>query len=103
MYLGDTWVVGFPFADTQKGVQLNFFDCAALPHYLGVIRYFAFGAVDPCCEYGATSVELIDCNFDDNYMPPGKKLVMNANDTCRCDQPLAVRVGTWGLVKALYR
>jgi len=98
--------------------------CQPAPIYLGQILYLLTEPTAPCCVYEpgpylgpflggdpAINIAVVDkCN-----PPPGipvdlefetatsKGLIMNADATCPCQQPLPVRPSTWGSVKALYR
>lgn len=79
-----------------------------LPVYLGWIWFSVTEPTDPCCVYEPTKqpgdpfMVLIMCNDFSGFPMTAGKLVMNANESCRCDMPLATRQTTWGAVKALY-
>jgi len=97
--------------------------CGPLPRYLGFILYSVTGPASPCCTYAPASGsaggrtpygQFMEAILYENCTGPGiqhqtsvpasaKGLVMNPNETCRCDIPLAVLPTTWGSVKALYR
>lgn len=79
-----------------------------LPVYLGWIWFSVTEPTDPCCVYGPgptplqTTPTIWMCT-DFFAMPMATRaLVMNPNNSCRCDGPVATHQTTWGAVKALY-
>lgn len=90
----------------------GFPDCRTPPVYLGAMLFSTTGGALPCCEIGAVFPPVtiggppftyVDCGFVSHSLVPGRKLVINANDSCRCQASLAVEASTWGRVKSLYR
>ncbi|HKW15558.1 MAG TPA: hypothetical protein VJS69_13815 [Candidatus Krumholzibacteria bacterium] len=94
--------------------------CLSLPRYLGSIWYNVTGPVSSCCAYApqpgqrdgpATIINAViwsDCPLKPTSTIfegaiQGKGLMINADQSCRCDIPLPVQESTWGSVKALYR
>jgi len=79
-----------------------------LPVYLGWIWFSVTEPTDPCCVYGPgpsptrTAPTFWLCTDYDERPIAARPLVMNPNESCRCDVPLATRQTTWGAVKALY-
>lgn len=70
--------------------------------------YQLFGTSSQCSFVQASAypgigfIETVDCSFD-SYAVEGGALVVNSNETCPCQGPVAVQPSTWGQVKALYR
>ena len=96
------------------GLSIAFTVCRPLPIYLGAINFFGV-ASGTCCEFPVTrpmtlstkypawaTVLGVDCSFE-GYPGTGGRVLVNANESCPCEQPLAVEESTWGRVKALYR
>jgi hypothetical protein len=99
------------------------FTCSPLPRYLGWIWYNVAGPASSCCAYapapGAGNGFIVfpgylhlmlfsTCNVNEiaylQQVPAATKgLIVNPNETCRCNLPVATRQSTWGGVKALYR
>jgi hypothetical protein len=121
VWIADVWeqtTVRVYYGTTQNGVDV-IPDCPPntppfvaryLPVYLGWIWFSVTEPTDPCCIYEPAKkpsdpyMYLIMCSdFGADKPMTAGKLVMNPNDTCRCDLPLATQQSTWGGVKALYR
>jgi hypothetical protein len=91
------------------GWSIAFTECHPLPIYLGYVN-FAGVPSSPCCDLLVTgpvptlthNVGAVDCAFHEHDAETGR-LIINANDTCPCQQPLATKETTWGRVKSLYR
>ena len=116
---GTTWlgdVLAEPWLSigtTQEplGLSIAFGECRSLPLYLGSINFVGV-AGSSCCEFPvthptawdnfATPAQAVDCVFED-WDASGGRVIVNANTTCLCEQPLAVEESTWGRVKSLYR
>lgn len=123
IFVADVWhqqlaIVG----NTQTGVDAVFI-CGPMPRYLGWIWYSVAGSVSTCCPYapepGSASgfiafpgylhaILVPACTEPDIYhtqsvLATTKGLVVNPNEMCRCDLPVATQPSTWGAVKALYR
>jgi len=75
------------------------------PIYVGAINFFVTGEALPCCEMVAMpfSPGFVDCSFNELPLTAGQKVVINPDDTCRCQSPLAIEATTWGRVKSFYR
>lgn len=113
-WLGATWVGDItPYVgigNSQTGWSVGFGLCLQPPVYVAQVNFFATGGSLPCCQVpishgiGNTyEVEYIDCNFGTVPLAKGHGVVVNANDSCRCQQPLSTEPTTWGRVKAMYR
>lgn len=126
VWLGDIWDTRINGAgNTQAtggayGVTAFVGTCEPLPRYLGYIWYNVTGPVSSCCPYApqpgkfdgpATYINAViwtTCTisgFGGGSEGPiqGSGIVVNADQSCRCDLPLATQESTWGSVKALYR
>jgi len=109
--LAEPWLT---IGDTQQalGLSIGYGECRPLPLYVGHIDFLAPGGTPACCELAVTHptswtyytepVLATDCDFRE-WRGTGGRVVINANRTCLCEQPLAVHESTWGRVKALYR
>jgi hypothetical protein len=109
-WLGATWVGDVsPFVTVGSSSldwSVAYVACKTLPVYVGQINYFATGASLPCCEIVAQpAFQFVwtDCDFGEHPLVAGQKVVINANESCRCGGPLATETSTWGRVKSLYR
>jgi len=106
--LAEPWLA---LGDSQAdiGLSIAFGECRSLPVYLGYINYFGVPA-SPCCELYAVGSPtqfngtpgIANCSFVE-YAATGGRVLINADSTCPCQQPLATQQSTWGGVKALYR
>lgn len=109
-WLGATWVGDIvPFTnigDSQIDLSIGYGFCLEPPIYLGQVNFFATGGALPCCELVALpglQFVFTDCSFDEIPLATGETVIINPNDSCRCQQPLATEPATWGRVKSLYR
>lgn len=108
--LAEPWLT---LGTTQEdgGLSVAFGECRSLPLYLGTVNFFGV-AGSPCCEFPvthptvwqnfATPAQVVDCDFTE-HDASGGRVIVNADSSCPCDQPLAAEESTWGRVKALYR
>jgi hypothetical protein len=107
--LAEPWLT---LGTTQSpgGLSIAFGECRSLPIYLGHIT-FAGVPSEVCCALFAgapadfldyDTAVVVDCAFDD-HDASGSRVLLNADSSCPCQQPLAVQESTWGRVKALYR
>jgi hypothetical protein len=74
------------------------------------VRYQMQGTSPPC-----SSVEVVPhpaypwmiitttCGFGDELPVEGGRAIVNADQTCPCDHPVAAQPSTWGRIKAMYR
>jgi hypothetical protein len=106
-WIGDAIESGFPhLGSSQTELFVVYAMCLQPPIYMGRINYLATGGSAPCCEYVVLPVvefEYADCHLLLFPLTAGQEVVINANDDCRCHNPLAVESTTWGAVKSLYR
>jgi hypothetical protein len=116
---GSTWlgdVLAEPWltiGTTQDaiGLTIAFGECRSLPLYLGAINFFGVAGAS-CCEFPVTHATAwddhttpalgVDCTFL-GWEASGGRVIVNADASCPCQQPLAIEQSTWGAVKALYR
>lgn len=106
--LSEPWLV---LGSTQDpyGIVIAFTECRSLPIYLGYMNVYGVPA-SSCCELtaGGTSNGFYEtpvgvrCDFVE-VPASGGRVLINANSSCPCDQPLATEQSTWGRVKSLYR
>jgi len=95
--------------NSQSDWSIGFGSCLNAPVYLGNSNYFATGGALPCCEIvamqpgGGFPFVYVDCDFNELPLTAGQNVVINPDDTCRCQNPLAVEATTWGRIKSLYR
>ena len=114
-WLGATWIgdvlggPGFGSAgNSQSEIFIGFGFCLAPPVHAAQINYFATGGAEPCCEVTAMQpspfpFSYFSCDYNELPVTAGQKVVINPNETCRCQSPLAIETTTWGRVKSLYR
>ena len=110
-WLGATWVgdssTYVSLGNSQTDWSVAYGACKTLPVLVGQINYQAAGASLPCCEAVVTAppIEFVytDCSFAEHPLVPGQKVVINPDQSCPCNLPLATEQSTWGRVKSLYR
>ncbi len=88
------------------GLSVAFGACLQPPVHVAEIRYLTTGTASTCCELRALppiTDFYVDCSYQSHEWEPGQSVVINPDDTCPCQQPLAVESTTWGRVKSLYR
>ena len=111
-WVGATWVGDITAfvatGSSQVDWSVGYGVCLQLPVHIGQINFFATGGALPCCEIVAMQPApfpfvYTDCEFNELPLAAGQKVVINPNESCRCQNPLAAEATTWGRVKALYR
>ena len=111
-WLGATWVgdtsTYTAIGNSQTDWSIAFAACLSAPVHVGQSNYFATGGAEPCCEVVAMAslfgFVYTDCWFGEYPLSNGgQKVVINPNESCRCQSPLAIETTTWGGVKSLYR
>lgn len=123
-WIGATWVgdisaSGSSIGDTQQDWSVGFGSCKTFPTLVGQSSYYATGGGLPCCEVIAKDpgplpnpgpaggfidrFVWVDCNFAELPLQVGQHVVVNADASCHCQQPLAIESTTWGWMKSLYR
>jgi hypothetical protein len=96
---------------SQIDMSVGFGACLTPPIRVDQINFFSAGTANACCQINAVAPELprfpleyLTCDFGEVLIPPdGRKVTINPNDSCHCNQPLAIEATTWGRVKSLYR
>jgi hypothetical protein len=97
--------------NSQQSWTVFFFgpiDCPAPPLFVGNINFVANGLASTCCELVASAptpdtMVFIRCDYGEGPLSAGQRLIINPDNSCRCQNPLAVESSTWGHVKSLYR
>jgi len=93
---------------SPNGIAISYQACRTGDIPILRVTYQLFGTSSPCSFLqagaypGTDFIETMDCSFD-SYPVEGGALVVNSNESCPCQGPVAVQPTTWGQVKALYR
>jgi hypothetical protein len=111
-WAGATWVGDttdyVQVGNSQTDLSVAYGFCLQPPIHVAQINFIVTGGAAACCELVATqsfpgAFVHTDCLFGEYAITAGQKVVINPNDSCRCQQPLATEPSSWGRVKALYR
>ena len=119
-WLGDVITQGAQIGDSQSDWSIAFAACKPLPFLFGHEAYFATGSGLSCCQIFAQDPGPLpnpgpaggfiqrfvwtDCEFASHPLQlDSQKVVINPDNSCRCQNPLAAEPSTWGRVKSLYR
>jgi hypothetical protein len=92
---------------SPNGIAISYQACRTGDVQILRATYQLFGTSSPCSSVQATAypgadfIETMDCSFD-SYAVEGGTLFINANESCPCQETVAVEPSTWGRVKALY-
>ena len=122
-WIGASWIADIlpqpagTLGNSQTDWNISYGICRTPPALAGQINYLATGGSLPCClasakdpgnitdEVGNVIHRFVwyDCAFGEHTLQPGQSLVINPDNSCRCQSPLAAENSTWGRVKSLYR
>jgi hypothetical protein len=93
---------------SPNGIVINYQACRSGDVHILRATYQLLGTSSACSFLRASGypgvgfIETMDCSFD-SYSVEGGTLVVNPNESCPCQGPIAAQPSTWGRVKALYR
>jgi len=103
-WLEDVLPAGMAAVGTSQSGIIIGYPCSHSSLVVLKIRYQMHGTSSSCSAVEAIPNAITwTCFYGDELPVDNGRLVVNSNQSCSCDMPVATESSTWGRVKAMYR